>query len=174
MQRHLMTLLWVALLIGSSTTALAQEIELVYTKANLMQTLDYKEAVTYSNAKATNALSLMNVSADRIASYLSSIASHDAILIFGEGAVKAVTAIEYTVPVIIINATGETSAKGPVFRVFDADFGGAPSSAVSVSDAGSVSLSAGDVAAGKQKAFKCDGIGAVAVVDKLVSQLAGL
>lgn len=174
MQRHLMTLLWVALLIGSSTTALAQEIELVYTKANLMQTLDYKEAVTYSNAKATNALSLMNVSADRIASYLSSIASHDAILIFGEGAVKAVTAIEYTVPVIIINATGETSAKGPVFRVFDADFGGAPSSAVSVSDAGSVSLSAGDVAADKQKAFKCDGIGAVAVVDKLVSQLAGL
>ncbi len=174
MKRHLMTLLWVVFLIGSSTSALAQEIELVYTKANLMQTLDYKEAVTYSNAKATNALSLMNVSADRIASYLSSIASHDAILIFGEGAMKAVTGIEYTVPVIIINATGETSAKGPVFRVFDADFGGAPSGAASISDAGSVSLSAGDVAAGKQKAFKCDGIGAVAVVDRLVTQLASL
>ena len=41
MQRHLMALLWVALLIGSSTPALAQEIELVYTKANLMQTLDF-------------------------------------------------------------------------------------------------------------------------------------
>ena len=166
MQRHLMALLWVALLATTATSAVAQEIELVYTKANLMQTLDYKEAVTYSNAKATNALSLMNVSTDRIASYLSSIASHDAILIFGEGAVKAVTGIEYTVPVIIINATGETSAKGPVFRVFDADFGGAPSSAVSVSDAGSVLLST--------KAFKCDGIGAVAVVDNLVSQLASL
>ena len=99
----------------------------------------------------------MNATGARADAYLSSIASHDAILIFGESAVKAVTGIEYTVPVIIINATGALSAKGPVFRVFDADFGSAPADAASVSDAGSISLSAGDVAAGKQKAFKCDG-----------------
>ena len=90
MKRNLSVLLFLALMAASSVTTFAQEIELVYTKANLAQVLDYKAEVTYSDAKATNALLLINVSPERAGAYVNTTASHDAVIIFGESAVKAV------------------------------------------------------------------------------------
>jgi len=57
-------------------------------------------------------------------------------VILGEDALKAVADMEFAVPVIVVNASGQTAAKGRVIRVFDG--ASAPASAQAVSSASAI------------------------------------
>jgi hypothetical protein len=164
MSRTTVALLAAALAGGAAREANAQKVELVYTKAALEQALDYKAKLKVP-AAATNALSLFNVSPERAKAYLGTTAGLTAVIVFGDAALKAVSALEYTVPVIVIGATGTLAAKGPVIQVLDAGAGtGTAVTAASASASGS--------APGKVIALKCAEAETVAVVGKLVADLA--
>jgi hypothetical protein len=75
-----------------------------------------------------------------------------AVVILGEDALKAASAVPFSVPIIAIEGAGPTAAKSKVIRVFAAGSAKAPANAKAAA-AGEV---AGLIAAGSDVAFKGD------------------
>jgi len=95
----------------------AQTIELLYIPSDISNALSLKKGLKADKINATNALSLSKISVEREETYLKSLSSSDVVIILGETTLKAVAEIDFTIPVIIINATGKASAKGPVHNI---------------------------------------------------------
>ena len=159
------------LIFCSFSVAFAQEVEILYTKSALNQAMDYKESLKVDKVNASNALMLMNVSEAREKAYLEKISSFAAAIVLGESGLKAAGGVGFTLPLIIINAVGETSASGPVTRVLESDFDGSAPNAKTVSDVGAFALTAGDLKDGKETIIKCQGISAPELVNKLLSEI---
>ncbi len=160
------------LIFCSFSAVFSQEVEVLYTKSGLNQAMDLKEALKVDKVNASNALMLMNVTAAREKAYLEKISSFAAAIILGESGLKAAGGVGFTLPLIIINGLGETSAIGPVIRVLEADFDGSAANAKTVSDTGAFALTAGDLKDGKETILKCQGISAPDLVNKLLSEIA--
>ena len=141
----------------------AQSLEFIFTKAGLMDALEYKEDLRYDDAVSTNALSLVNVPQARLDAYLTGTKEYDAIVVFGDGALKAISGVPYEVPVIVVGAVGETAAATTI-HVMDSGFSG---TAQAVGDAASLALPGGAVVT-----LRCDGIEPLELVQALVSRFA--
>ena len=150
-------------LVVLASEANAQSVEFVFTQAGLMDALEYKEDLQYDEAVSTNAISLLNVPQARLDAYLAGTQARDAVIVFGEGARKAISDVPYQVPVIVVGAVGGTSAQTTI-HVMDSDFGGA---AQNVANAAAFSLPAG-----ASVTLKCVGVEVLAVVQAVVAQLA--
>ena len=159
------------LIFCSFNVAFAQEVEILYTKSALNQAMDYKESLKVDKVNASNALMLMNVPAAREKAYLEKISSFAAAIILGESGLKAAGGVGFTQPLIIINALGETSAKGPVIRVLESDFDGTAPNAKTVSDVEAFAFTAGDLKDGKETIIKCQGVVATDLVNKLLFEI---
>ena len=164
----------ILLFLCSFSFVFAQEVEVLYTKSALDQAMAYKESLKVDKVNMSNALMLMNVSEARERAYLEKISSSSAAIILGESGLKAAGAIDFTLPLITINALGETSAKGPVIRVLESDFDGSAPNAKTVSDAGAFALTADDLKDGKETIIKCQGVVATDLVNKLLSEIVRL
>jgi len=131
---------WIGLLVAiafaPSIVGGAQTVEVLFTPTVLQQAVSLKESLRVGRLESSSALSLVGASADRKKAYTDKIAATSALVILGEDALKAVADMEFAVPVIVVNATGQTAAKGRVIRVFDA--ASAPAGATAVSSAGAV------------------------------------
>ena len=97
----------------------AQSVEIVFTPAVTQQALALKGALKVDKVDAFNALALVGASPERRKAYADKVAGDTAVVIIGEDALKAASAIAFSLPVIVINATGATAATGRVIRVFD-------------------------------------------------------
>jgi hypothetical protein len=113
----------------------AQNLELVYTPAVLQEAVALKDTLNVALVHASSALSMVGASAERRKAYCDKVASTTAVVILGEDALKALADVEFSVPVILINASGRTAAKSRIVRVFD---GAAPADAVPVASSGTV------------------------------------
>ncbi len=161
----------ILLFLCSFSFVFAQEVEVLYTKSALDQAMAYKESLKVDKVNMSNALMLMNVSEARERAYLEKISSSSAAIILGESGLKAAGGVGFTLPLIIINALGETSAKGPVIRVLESAFDGSAPNAKTVSDAGAFALTAGDLKDGKETIIKCQGVVATDLVNKLLFEI---
>jgi hypothetical protein len=112
-----------------------QSVEMVFTPAVLQEAVTLKGALRVDKVESFSALALVGASAERKKAYGERVANTFAVVILGEDALKAVADVEFTGPVIVLNATGHTAAKGRVIRVFD---GPAPPSAQAVGSAAAV------------------------------------
>lgn len=164
----------ILLFLCSFSFVFAQEVEVLYTKSALDQAMAYKESLKVDKVNMSNALMLMNVSEARERAYLEKISSSSAAIILGESGLKAAGAVDFTLPLITINALGETSAKGPVIRVLESDFDGSAPNAKTVSDAGAFALTADDLKDGKETIIKCQGVVATDLVNKLLFEIVRL
>ena len=101
-------------------------------------------------------------------------ARNDAVILFGESAVKATSEIMFPTAVIIVNAAGRASARGPIFRVFEAGFaaGSRIRNTRVVSSVRGFTVSDEDVRNGKVTKLRCQGIRPADLVSKLVSEIA--
>ena len=160
------------LFLGSVDELRGQAVQMLYTKAVLKDSMAYKKALKVDKLEALFAAALMNMSPVRKEAYLKKIASSDAVLIIGESALKAASKVDFPMAVIIINARGETAAKGAVFRLADGDFDIGGGKALSVSDPGAFALPASSLKGGQETIIKCEGIPCSSVADKLVSEIA--
>ncbi len=117
----------------------AQSVEMVFTLGQTNQAMVLKTALRVDriNAVCFGTLALVGASHERKKEYADKVAGMTAILVVGEDALKAVSEIEFSRPLIAINATGATAAKGRVFRVFD-NGSPAPPAARAVGAAGAV------------------------------------
>lgn len=164
-----MIFLLAAIVFYSNTSA--QKVELIYTAAGLNKALEFKAAEHMKGANATNALSLMNISDERKNAYLNGLKGFSAAIIFGESALKAISSINYNIPVVILNAEGSHTAKAGVVRIFDEEFKGSVSGAKPVTDLNSIGLSKSDFTSGKEVSLKCQGVSSVALADKIILML---
>jgi hypothetical protein len=97
----------------------AQTVELVYTPAVLRDALALKDSLKVALVHASSALSLVGATADRKKAYGDKLAGATAVVIIGEDALKAASDVEFSAPVILVNASGRTAARGQIIRVFD-------------------------------------------------------
>ena len=112
-----------------------QGVELVFTPAVLQQVVALKGTLQTERVESFSALALVGASPARKKAYGDKVANTTAVVILGEDALKAVADVAFTTPVILLNATGQTAAKGRVIRVFD---GAAPPGAAAVASAAAV------------------------------------
>jgi hypothetical protein len=130
--------IWVLVLLVlglTPTESSGQSVEMVFTPAVLQQAVSLKGALQADKVESFSALALVGASPERKKAYGERVASTLAVVILGEDALKAVADVEFTGPIIVLNATGHTAAKGRVIRVFD---GAAPPSAQAVGSAAAV------------------------------------
>ena len=135
---------------GVPATVWAQNVEMVFTPAVAEQAVALKSAMSVdkTNVNAFGALALVGAPAARKKAYADSVAKNAAVVIVGEDALKAVAEIEFSVPVIVVNATGKCAARVRVIRVFDAGSTAAPPGAVlgdSIASVGQAVRSGGEV-----------------------------
>ncbi len=134
----------VALLLFCATvpaTVSAQNVEMVFTPGASEQALALKAALKVDKANVVwfGALALVGASPDRKKAYAEKVAHNTAVVIVGEDALKAVSEIEFSVPVIVVNAAGPCAAKGTIIRVFDAASTAAPAAAMVITSPAMVS-----------------------------------
>jgi hypothetical protein len=139
----------VAFLVAPAALGGAQSVELLFTPTVVQQAVALKSALRIPRFESSNALSLVGAPAERRKAYGDKVATATALIIVGEDALKAVADMEFASTVILINASGETAAKGRVVRVFDG--ANAPESAQAVSSASAVK---GLLGAGNEVSFK--------------------
>ncbi len=171
MRDRMIFALGLVLFLGSVDGLRGQAVQLLYTKSVLKDSMAYKKALKVDKLEALFAAALMNMSAVRKEAYLKKIAATDAVLIIGEGALKAAGKIDFPMAVIIVNGRGETAARGAVFRLADGDFDLGGRKAVSVSDPAQFSLSAASLNGGHETTIKCEGIPCSSIADKLVAEI---
>jgi hypothetical protein len=118
-------------------TVSAQNVEMVFTPGVADQAVALKAALKVDKASVVwfGALALVGATPERKKAYADKVAHNTAVVILGEDALKAVSEIEFSVPVIVVNAAGRCAAKGRVIRVFDAASGAAPAAATAVEPA---------------------------------------
>lgn len=126
----------------------AQTVELMYTPGVLREAVALKDSLKVGLVHASSALSLIGAPADRKKAYGDRLAGATAVVIYGEDALKAAADVEFSAPVILVNAHGRTAARGQVIRVFDA--ANAPPGALAVVP----STVAGVMASGKEVLLK--------------------
>ena len=129
-------LIAIALAAAPSMVGGAQTVEVLFTPTVVQQAVSLKESLRVGRLESSSALSLVGASPERKKAYSDKVAGTTALVILGEDALKAVADMEFSVPVIVVNATGQTAAKGRVIRVFDS--ASAPSTAQAVSSASAV------------------------------------
>jgi|SRR5215471_4560487 len=130
---------WIVLLLSlwfAPVVEAGQSVEMVFTPGVLQQAVGLKGALHVEKVESFSALALVGASPERKKAYSDKVAGDTAVLILGEDALKAVADVEFGVPVILLNATGPTAAKGRVIRVFDG--AAAPGSARAVTSAAAV------------------------------------
>jgi hypothetical protein len=98
--------------------AAAQTVELVYTPAVMEDAIALKGSLK-GPVRASNALSLINATADTKIKYAEQLARASVVVILGDHSLRLVADMGISAPVILINASGPIGAKGRVFRVFD-------------------------------------------------------
>ena len=115
----------------------AQNVEMVFTPGVAEQAVALKAALKVDKANVTwfGALALVGASPARKKAYADAVARNTAVVVLGEDALKAVSEIEFSVPVIVVNAAGKCAAKGRVIRVFDAASAAAPAAATPIESA---------------------------------------
>jgi hypothetical protein len=117
MKRHAFVL--AALLCLWPMTARAQSIELVYTPGVVKDALTLRDALKVTIVHPFDGMSLVGAPADRKRAYKEKLTGVTALVIVGEDALKAMSDIDFSDAVILINAAGPTQARGRVIRVFD-------------------------------------------------------
>src|SRR5262245_55810489 len=113
---------WIVLLMTlwfSPPVAADQSVEMVFTPGVLDKAVALKGQIHVEKVDSFSALALVGASPERKKAYRDRVANLTALVILGEDALKAVSDVEFTVSVIIVNGTGSTAAKGRVIRVFD-------------------------------------------------------
>jgi hypothetical protein len=110
-----LTLLCVAVPILGS----AQSAELVYTPGVVKDALALKESLKITIVHPFDALTLVGASAQQKNAYRDKLSGVTALVILGEDALKSVADIEFTAPLVLVNAAGPTAARGRVIRIFD-------------------------------------------------------
>jgi hypothetical protein len=116
-----------------------QSIELMFTPSVVQQALSLKAALKLEKMDSFGALALVGASPERAKAYADRVAGMTAVVILGEDALKAASAVQFSVPVIVIEGSGPTAAQNKVIRVFAAASAKAPATAKAAA--------AGDVAA---------------------------
>ena len=161
------------MLVGSSCDVLAQQVQILYTKAGLNKALSYKKLLKVDRMDTFFAFGLYNISQERESAYIKTIFSNDAVIILGESALKASSQVDFPMAVIIVNAVGKTSARGPIFRVIESDFpeGRSLQNLRSVSNARTFTLVAADLVNRKETRLRCR-TSCGDLVNKLVSEIA--
>ncbi len=113
----------------------AQTIELVFTPVVAEQAVAVKGALRLHKVDSFNALALVAATPERKETYRAKLSAASMIVIVGEDALKATGEMEFTAPVILVNAAGRIAARNRVVRVFDAEVGASQPSAVEVAPA---------------------------------------
>jgi predicted proteasome-type protease len=116
-----------------STPVFGQSIEFIYLPTEASKVVQFKSSLT-GKIGATNALSLMNITDKRKNAYLDKISSSAAVVVFGDGALKAVSKIDFPMPLFIINGDGETAAKNSVVVLLDKSFDGRVDNATQITN----------------------------------------
>ena len=109
------------LLMAVPAAVAAQTVEMVFTPGVADQAVALKAALKVDKANVTwfGALALVGAPPARKKAYADAVAHNTAVVVLGEDALKAVSEIEFSVPVIVVNAAGKCAARGRVIRVFD-------------------------------------------------------
>ena len=176
-KRHLVMSPIVLLLGLWFTPALAQNVQLLYINADMQAALSLKKELRVHKLVPFNALALHNISEEREAAYLKKISGSDAVIILGESGLKATRMIHFPMTTIILNAVGQTSAKGPIIRIVDAASVLAQVSGPNVrvvSNVAGVGLSSDDLRANKEVVLKCEGVSGVDVANHVLATVAGM
>jgi hypothetical protein len=108
------------LVLALPLSAAGQSIELMFTSGTVQQALLLRSAlkIDKDQVRSFGALALAGATAERAKEYVDSVAGMTAVIIVGEDAMKAASAIEFSVPVIVIESAGPTAAKDKVIRIF--------------------------------------------------------
>jgi hypothetical protein len=101
------------------TLAAAQSAELVYTPAVVKDALALRDSLKITIVHPFDALTLVGASPQQKNAYKDKLNGVTALVIVGEDALKSVADIEFTSPVVLLNAAGPTAARGRVIRIFD-------------------------------------------------------
>lgn len=111
-----------------AAAAAAQNVEMVFTPGVSQQAVMLKSALTLDRANVASfgALALVGAPADRKKAYADKVSHNTAVVVVGEDALKAVSEIEFSVPLVAVNASAKCAARGRVIRVFDVDSPAAP------------------------------------------------
>ncbi len=119
-------------------TAAAQNVEMVFTPGVADQAVALKAALKVDKANVTwfGALALVGAPAARKKAYADAVSRNTAVVVLGEDALKAVSEVEFSVPLIVVNAAGKCAARGRVIRVFDGTSAAAPPGATPIQPAG--------------------------------------
>jgi hypothetical protein len=128
----------------------AQSVEMVFTPGVVQQALSLKGVLKVEKMDSFGALALVGASPERRKAYADKVAGVTAVIILGEDALKAASEVEFSVPVICVNAAGATAAKAKVIRIFDGASAPASAKAAAPGDV------AGLIGAGKDVALKGD------------------
>jgi len=125
--------------------AAAQTVELVYTPAVMQDAIALKESLKGPLVHASNALTMIDAPVAAKKKYVETLSRATVVLILGEHSLKLVSDLGFSVPVILVNATGPIDAKGRVFRVFDKAPPVTASAVASAADVTKLMASAGEV-----------------------------
>jgi hypothetical protein len=133
--------------------ASAQSVEIVFTPGVVQQALALKGSLKVEKIDAFGALALVGASPERTKAYADKVAALTAVIVLGEDALKASAHVEFSVPVILVNAAGPTAAKSRIIRVFEPSSATAPPAAKVVASSGVV---ADLIGSAKEVALKGD------------------
>jgi len=145
-----MLLLMLLGITAAATNGSAQSVELVFTPGSVQQALAIKSALKVEKLDSFGALALVGASPERRKAYADRVAGITAVVILGEDALKAASQVEFSVPIICVNAAGATVAKNKIIRVFDRATAPANAKAVGPGEV------AGLIAAGREVSLKGD------------------
>jgi hypothetical protein len=134
----------------ASGSSAAQSVELMFTPGVVQQALAIKGALKVEKVDSFGALALVGASPEQRKAYADKVAGVTAVVILGEDALKAAADVEFSVPVICVNAGGPTAAKNKIIRVFDAATAPASAKAAAPGDV------AGLIGAGREVVLKGD------------------
>jgi hypothetical protein len=122
----------------------------MFTPGVVQQALAIKGALKVEKLDSFGALALVGASPEQRKAYADKVAGMTAVVIVGEDALKAAAEVEFSVPVICVNAGGATAAKNKIIRVFDAATAPASAKAAAPGDV------AGLIGAGREVVLKGD------------------
>jgi hypothetical protein len=99
-------------------TGAAQTVELVYTPAVMQDAIALKGTLK-GTVHVSNALSLIGAPPDKKKAYVEQLVRATVVVVLGEHSLTLIADVGFSAPVVLVNASGPTAAKGRVFRIFD-------------------------------------------------------
>jgi len=124
----------------------ALSVELMFTPGVLQQALSLKAELKVEKMDSFGALALVGAGAEQRKAYADKVAGVTAVVILGEDALKAASEVEFSVPIICVNAAGATAAKNKIIRIFDGASAPAAAKAVAPGEVAAAIGSGRDVA----------------------------